>query len=367
MSNFHAVRRQESRVSGPESFDEMRNHLLAMYQGVHVNHSFVRDGSHFDCVPVDQQPAVRLLGLPGIAQAPPQSILQRPSGAPATQASQNASNQVDELGNALTCDPSTIPMRRITLEEMTQFPTLRHFLQKKPTAAPAPAAGAPSHKYAFVYQDVHNLGGNSVLNVWSPYVNTGLGEVFSLSQEWYVGGSGPATQTAEVGWQNFPSKYGTQNSVLFIYWTADNYSKTGCYNHDCAAFVQVDGAGILGSSFDAYSTRGGDQVEVSAQFYLYQGNWWLGVNGIWIGYYPGSIYKGGQMTKYAEAIQFGGECRDKNLACQGKRLLVDFGMERRRLPAQPVLLRHRWQFAVGLFQSGKPVTGLLQRHRTFDQ
>jgi hypothetical protein len=156
-------------------------------------------------------------------------------------------------------------------------------------------------------QQVNNLGGNSNLNLWSPYVNTSWGEIFSLSQEWYAGGSGTSLQTAEVGWQNYPAKYGSQNSRLFIYWTADDYTKTGCYNLDWPGFVQISNLGILGGGFTEYSTYGGPQYEFSAQYYLYQGNWWLAIQGTWIGYYPSSIYRGGQLARNAQIIEFGTE------------------------------------------------------------
>jgi hypothetical protein len=97
---------------------------------------------------------------------------------------------------------------------------------------------------------VDNLGGNSTLNYWNPPVNESEGEAFSLSQQWYVGGTGttlPGLQTAEVGWQNYPAHYGDNNSHLFIYWTADGYKTTGCYNLDCVGFVQTDPNWVLGS------------------------------------------------------------------------------------------------------------------------
>jgi hypothetical protein len=156
-------------------------------------------------------------------------------------------------------------------------------------------------------QNVDNLGGNSNISIWSPYVNQDLGELFSLSQEWYVGGSGSSVQTAEVGWQNWPGKWGSQDSRLFIYWTADHYASTGCYNLECPGFVQVDGFGLLGGGFANYSTPGGDQYEFSAEYYMYEGNWWLAIDGTWIGYYPGSLYGNGQMASNAQVIQFGTE------------------------------------------------------------
>jgi hypothetical protein len=90
------------------------------------------------------------------------------------------------------------------------------------------------HHYAFTAHFVNNLGGNSNLNLWNDYVNNNVGQQMSLSQQWYAGGS--PTQTAEVGWQAQPSVWGTYNSVLFIYWTADGYDNTGCYNLDKRRF-----------------------------------------------------------------------------------------------------------------------------------
>src|ERR1700720_842939 len=208
--------RQESRVKDTVAFEEMRQHILTMYRGVEVKHSFVRDSSHFDCVPIEQQPTVKILGLQSIASAPPQSMLARRSQVDndtptprANRASQIPEKPYDEFGNAFTCEVNTVPIRRITLEEMTQFPTLRQFFEKKPGAgygspstrrsgelkpAEAPADSRDQHKYSEVRQYVDNLGGSSTLNLWSPYVNTAMGQIFSLSQEWYTGGTGPYLQ-----------------------------------------------------------------------------------------------------------------------------------------------------------------------------
>ena len=315
--------RAGSRVKDAAAFEEMRQHIFTMYSGIEVKHSFVLYSDHFDCVPIMQQPTVRILGLKSIATAPPQSLPAAPSspggGAefealPATQLT--ADKPTDEFGNSTSCEQGTIPMRRITLEQMTRFPTLREFFQKGPAGAGRPSVlnsnekpQSPSagHKYSLMMQNVDNLGGNSNLNLWSPYVNTGWGEGFSLSQEWYAGGNGNSTQTAEVGWQNFPQQWGNEESRLFIYWTADYYSTTGCYNLDCPGFVQVARSGMLGSQFSHYSTPGGPQYEFSARYYLFQGNWWLSISGTWIGYYPGAIYRGGQLSRYAQFIEFGTE------------------------------------------------------------
>lgn len=164
-----------------------------------------------------------------------------------------------------------------------------------------------THRWAWGEQTVNNKGGDSRLNVWKPNVSPG---VFSLSQHWYTGGSGDNKQTVEGGWQVYPNKYGTNNPVLFIYYTPDNYS-SGCYNLDCSGFVQVNNSWVLGGSLLPVSTDGGTQYIIRMQWQLYQGNWWLFVKGagnyIAVGYYPGSVFNSGQLTRHAEHVKYGGE------------------------------------------------------------
>ena len=311
-----------TRVKDHPAYEEMRRHILAMYEGVAVKHSFVLGSSHFDCVPVEQQPAARTTRDRRIV--PPQSMIARKPGTSlgAVDAGQPRAKAVDAFGNVAGCERETIPMRRVTLDEVSRFSSLAEFFGKAPVAArdayspEAPAAADPTlnHKYAIMHQTVPNIGGSSALNTWTPTLNPAKGEVMSLSQQWYRGGTGAATQTAEVGWQVQPAYWKTNDAVLFVYWTANGYDAAqypgikgaGCYNLSCGAFYQVDNEAVLGAPLTS-SIPGGDQYEFIAQFYLYKGDWWLAINGTWIGYYPGSLYHGGQMTRNAEAVEFGTE------------------------------------------------------------
>ncbi len=282
-------------------------------------HSFHHSGQTFDCIPIDEQPAVRLRGLTSEATPPPAAAVPAPltqGGTPPTtdQNNQEAGSQFDDAGNLRRCEPGTIPVRRVTLEEMSRFKTLKHFFAKGPGDAgrfhPPTQSAPPSfdgHWYAITYQTVNNYGGFSVLNLWRPYVSASAGQGFSLSQQWYSRGSGAQVQTAEVGWQNYPAKYGTENSALFIYWTADGYRTTGCYNLDCGAFFQFNNNYRLGGTWGAYSSSGGPQVEIALGYFLYQGNWWLQLGNDIVGYYPPSVYRYGPFTSYADTIEFGGE------------------------------------------------------------
>jgi hypothetical protein len=294
----------------------MRRHLSGLYAGMHVTHSYEFGGDIFDCVPILEQPSVRQEGIVKIATPPPPAVLKAGKPAEAAQSAvQVLASQRDRFGNAMTCAAGSIPMRRITLDQITHFRSLAAFLHKTPDGvAPIPVPMTPqvsaSHKYSYAYQYVYNWGGNGSLNLWSPPVATASSETFSLFQHWYVGGAGtrlPGLQTVEVGWQNYPAKYGSQQSRLFVYYTADGYNTTGCYNLDCKGFVQTSNTAHLGGVFSKYSSTGGAQVELPIQVQFYRGNWWIFLNGVAIGYYPASLYRQGQLAYSAVLIEIGAE------------------------------------------------------------
>jgi hypothetical protein len=223
-----------NKVKDAAAFEEMRQSILDRYQGVEVTHSFMAGGQHYDCIPINQQPAVRNFNISKIASAPPQELAGRPVTADGNvqPAQLDSEKPADEAGNSTQCGANTVPLLRTTLETTSRFATLQDFYRKSPSgavnAAQAKAGEAApkeefvdptvaSHKYSFTYQYVNNLGGNANNNIWDPYVNTSLGEVFSLSQEWYVGGSGSGTQTEEVGWVVYPAMFNDERVHFFIF------------------------------------------------------------------------------------------------------------------------------------------------------
>jgi hypothetical protein len=112
------MRRPTSKVTGPASFEEMRQHILGLYMGVQVDHSYILGTATFDCIPINQQPSVRILGLQKIAP-------------PLTQPTRGKTS--DEFGNAPACQEHTVPMRRITLDDLSRFSTLHDYLKKDPS------------------------------------------------------------------------------------------------------------------------------------------------------------------------------------------------------------------------------------------
>lgn len=296
--------RSGAKLHDAAEFGKMRSYLLTMYRGASAEHSFLLDNQTFDCIPIMQQPSVRRFGLSTIASPPPNS----PGDAVGQDKLAEPVKAADAFGNVQECETGTIPMRRVTLEELSRYETLAQFFKKLPPAAAGDRTSVvPTHRWAHAYDYESNWGGEAIHNVWRPAVKGAASEVFSLSQQWYTG----PNQTAEIGWQNYPGKWGTQNPVVFIYWTADNYSKTGCYNLDCPGFVQVDSKLPLGAALPS-SAVGGKQSEEYFGYWLHQGNWWAAVGTSkstrrWIGYYPTKIYGSGQMSQYATEFDIGGE------------------------------------------------------------
>jgi hypothetical protein len=116
-----------ARVADEASFEEMKRHLASLYRGVSVRLSFLHpDGHHVDCVPIEQQP--------GLCRSPPPSLgCTAPPGTPGAAGPappEAPAPEQERFGQETSCPEGTVPMRRITLEELTRFRTLRQFLGK---------------------------------------------------------------------------------------------------------------------------------------------------------------------------------------------------------------------------------------------
>jgi len=308
------------KVAGRSAFVRMQDHIDHMYQGMDVVHSFEdASGQIFDCVPIEQQPGLRdargpLLTPPDMSRAPTMA------GPGADQRTAEARlPSTDRHGNLRVAPEGTVPIRRITLHELTRFRDLNAFFKKHPSKlSPVSGRDAPStpstdgslnHRYAVGKQSVANVGGVSYLSVYQPPVNSH--EIFSLAQHWYSGGSGTGLQTVEVGWQVYPGKYGNASPNLFIYYTPDGY-QTGSYNLDNSnTFVQMSNTFTIGGALPWVSVRGGAQNCLLIGVYKWGNAWWIYLNGFTndnlLGYYPTSLFGSGQMATAADTIDYGGE------------------------------------------------------------
>jgi hypothetical protein len=124
------------KVASADEFQKMKAHVASMYEGVKVRNSFVLgERDIVDCVNAKTQPALRQNGkfMP-LAKPPKPKIAKENKGDEERQAKRVApmlsAKKKDALGNVQYCRPGTIPMHRITLDELTRYETLGDFFNK---------------------------------------------------------------------------------------------------------------------------------------------------------------------------------------------------------------------------------------------
>ncbi|KAG6547235.1 hypothetical protein Mapa_011171 [Marchantia paleacea] len=175
-----------------------------------------------------------------------------------------------------------------------------------------PLVDASKHEYGTAYSggiDSTFGGAGARFNIWQPYVED-PGE-FSLAQFWITAGSYEENNlnTIEVGWQVYENLYGDKIPHIFVYWTTDAYTSTGCYNLLCQGFVQTSSKTLVGGSFTTLSEENGTQYEMKALVYKdsskVDGDWWLEIDGETVGYWPSSLFT--LLNTGAENINWGGE------------------------------------------------------------
>jgi hypothetical protein len=149
-------------------------------------------------------------------------------------------------------------------------------------------------------------GWDGRFNVWDPAINIpsgGNGTDHSILQVWLQNYSKPQLQSLEGGWTVDQSLNGDNQPHVFTYYTTNGYTadgdNLGGYNTEHKGFVQYSSSVFPGIRINGTSAFNGTQFEISMKFQLYQEpnsnevNWWVAVQGIWMGYYPASLYNGG--------------------------------------------------------------------------
>lgn len=271
------------------------------------------DGDTIDCVHISQQPA---LDHPSLKN---HSIQMRPSYIPEGLANEKESSikQMWHLNGS--CPEETVPIRRTKREDILRASTVSTFGKKshgsrefsKPTGHEHAAAEVQGGPY---------YGTKVTINLWNPKVQQP--NEFSLSQLWVVGSSNSETNTIEVGWQICQQLYGDTNTRLFIYWTADNYQTTGCYNA-CPGFVQTNNQIALGGTISPVSQYDGAQYAIT--FHVWkdsqQASWWLKVDDTVLGYWPTKLFP--ILSASSNILQWGGEV--VNLETSGQHTTTQMG------------------------------------------
>lgn len=99
------------------AFEQMRRYLLRRYRATAVSHSLASGDAVIDCV-----------RAPGRPVSPPDPATAPSPPPPAATATATDHPPAPAAG----CPEGTVPVRRVTLDELVRFPTLADFLAKGP-------------------------------------------------------------------------------------------------------------------------------------------------------------------------------------------------------------------------------------------
>uniref|UniRef100_M4C798 Neprosin PEP catalytic domain-containing protein n=1 Tax=Brassica campestris TaxID=3711 RepID=M4C798_BRACM len=130
---------------------------------------------------------------------------------------------------------------------------------------------------------------------------------FSKSQIWLENGPRNELNSIQVGWGVHPRLYGDTRTRFTMYWTADGYKNSGCYNIQCPGFVIVTRIPWIGIAFPRTSIYG-DKKSFTFTPQVFQdglsGNWGLKIFNEVIGYWPKELFT--HLNDGASLIRFGG-------------------------------------------------------------
>jgi hypothetical protein len=222
----------------------------------------------------------------------------------------------------------TVPLLHTPIDRITPTVGLNDWLAKGARANRVPppgkafgyeVPGTEVHKHVTATQNVTCYGTEGNINAWDPYVN--WSDEFSLGQLWLIRGSFPDAkqQTVEVGHQECRNIYGDWVPHLFVFFTTNSYTafgkdkdgnNIGGYNTTVDGWVQYASTIHPGSLSSPLSQSGGTQFIMALKVQLWQGNWWVKVNGTWIGFYPASLYNSTGLREQADRLDWGGEIVD---------------------------------------------------------
>jgi hypothetical protein len=278
-------------------------------------------GQTIDWVPIESQhPSGK------IATPPPAELARvRPALDP-KRITKAASFELDDL--AIERGPSgTVPILRPDIARLSQFANVQDLHVKRgglkvnklrPNRQPTDPDPA-GYFHGTDNQDGTFYGWDGFLNMWDPAINIpagGNGTDHSILQVWLQNYSTKVTQSVEGGWTVDHSLNGDTQPHVFTYYTTNGYKKDGDneggYNRQHKGWVQYSPSVFPGIRINGTSTFDGTQFEISMKFQLYQEpnstdvNWWVAVQGIWMGYYPASLFKTG-LASEVQWVGSGGE------------------------------------------------------------
>ncbi|KAF8085824.1 hypothetical protein N665_0645s0003 [Sinapis alba] len=263
------------------------------------------NGEIIDCISIANQPAFDHPMLKN------HTIQMTPSSYPTpSNDEEQPENTVQPWQLVGECPENTIPIKRITKEDLLRVDDLKNYGKKSNISQPSVDNG---HEYAITSVNAGPYGGTKAqINVWKPRVQE-IDEA-SFSQIWIAGGKFDAgLNSIQAGSHVHPALYGDNNPRFFIYWTSDNYQNTGCYNLLCSGFVQINKRLTPGYLLTPISTYNGQQYKFTIKIWKdpKTRNWWLQLNEKeLIGYWPKELFTH-LSDEGASVIEWGGEVVNK--------------------------------------------------------
>lgn len=151
-------------------------------------------------------------------------------------------------------------------------------VQRASSAAPPSTTTAAAYYYAGAFQYVNSPGSSAFYTQHVPWLmpadSHSLAEMAVQSTD--------RRQIVEVGWIIDRAGYGDENLHLFVYHWVNGVET--CYNG--CGWVQSSATRFPGMKL----TYDGTASQYMINFR--DGNWWIGYQGEWIGFFPGSLWSG---------------------------------------------------------------------------
>ncbi|AED93504.1 AslB, putative (DUF239) [Arabidopsis thaliana] len=288
------------------------------------------DGDIIDCIDIYKQHAFDHPALKNhkIQMKPSVKFGTKKTTIPNNGSSEHIKSQI--WSKSGKCPMGTIPVRRVSREDISRASSPSHFGRKTPhkysfldnalqhkgnfniTPAKINEAQPRLRSEAFIVALGFNfVGAQSDINIWNPPRVEATD--YSTAQIWLVGGLSENFESVEGGWMVNPAVFGDSRTRLFISWTTDGYTKTGCINLLCAGFVQTSKKFALGATVEPVSSSSSTQYHITVSIFLdpNSGNWWLTCENNVLGYWPGTLFN--YLKHSATAVQWGGEVHSPNV------------------------------------------------------
>jgi Neprosin len=162
-----------------------------------------------------------------------------------------------------------------------------------------PSDPAECYYYAGASDSRTDQGGGLTTTIEKPSYNGTGGPGHSLEEMSVQGGKGNGN-IVEIGSSVSTDQFGNAAPHLFVFhWISWNPS---CYSCDFHQYSNTYYPGMDLSALAGHSVYNG--------YVYYQGNWWAWFNDQWVGYFPGTLWKGQFQT--SQQVQWFGEVATQN-------------------------------------------------------